>query len=97
MNAKKERICAPFSGQGTLLPMEEAGKAALLLIRLGLDVQQRIASGVDGVPQPALVQCIFGENDAGSLAVGRSHLFQKKSLIIFIISVKLVLKFLLIG
>ena len=43
--------------------MEEAGKAALLLIRLGLDVQQRIASGVDGVPQPGLIQRVIGEDE----------------------------------
>ena len=60
--------------------MEEAGKAALLLIRLGLDVQQRIASGVDGVPQPGLIQRVIGEDDAGTLAVGCGHFLYGKVL-----------------
>ena len=46
--------------------MEQTGKAALLLIRLGLDVQQRIAGGIDGVPQSGLIQRVIGEDDAGT-------------------------------
>ena len=69
--------------------MEQPEQAALLLIGLGLDLQQRVAGIVNGLAEPCLIQRRVGNNHADPLAVRSRDLFDRELLADGIVDVAL--------